>query len=87
MILLKQFKPKLKIMPDQETDSTKYLTIDDKKYALDSLSDEIKNDLTGLRICESQLRLHQDTLKLLTISRQAITNQLKEKLKDVEPAE
>ena len=74
-------------MPDQENESPKFITIDEKKYNLDSLSDEIKNDLTGLRICESQLRLHQDTLKLLTISRQAITNQLKNKLKDVEPYE
>ena len=72
---------------EEEKKEPKYLTIDDKKYNMDSLSDEIKNDLTGLRICESQLRLHQDTLKLLTVSRQAITNQLKEKLKDVQPEE
>ena len=72
---------------EEERKEPKYLTIDDKKYNMDSLSDEIKNDLTGLRICESQLRLHQDTLKLLTVSRQAITNQLKEKLKDVQPEE
>ncbi len=70
-------------MPEQESTEPKFITIDNKKYNLENLSDEIKNDLTGLRICESQLRLHQDTLKLLTISRQAITNQLKDKLKDV----
>ena len=74
-------------MPEQESAEPKTITIDNKKYYIDSLSDEIKNDLTGLRICESQLRLHQDTLKLLTISRQAITNQLKDKLKDVKPEE
>ena len=74
-------------MPEGETNDPKYLTIDGKKYNLESLSDEVKNDLTGLRICESQLRLHQDTLKLLTISRQAITNQLKDKLKDIQPEE
>ena len=74
-------------MPEEETKEPKYLNIDGKKYKFDSLSDEVKNDLTGLRICESQLRLHQDTLKLLTISRQAITNQLKDKLKDIQPEE
>jgi len=72
-------------MAEQDSDSKKFITIDNKKYDLESLSDEIKNDLTGLRICESQLRLHQDTLKLLTISRQAITNQLKSKLENVSP--
>ncbi len=74
-------------MPDQDSKEPKFITIDNKKYSVDSLSDEIKNDLTGLRICESQLRLHEDTLKLLTISRQAITSQLKSKLKDVSPEE
>ena len=74
-------------MPEQDSQEPKFITINDKKYNLASLSDEIKNDLTGLRICESQLRLHQDTLKLLNVSRQAISNQLQTKLKDVKPEE
>ncbi len=74
-------------MPEKDSQEPSFITIDNKKYNLDSLSDEIKNDITGLRICESQLRLHQDTLKLLTISRQAITNQLSARLKDVQPEE
>ena len=74
-------------MAEQDSKVPTFVTIDNKKYNFDSLSDEIKNDLTGLRTCESQLRLHQDTLKLLTISRQAITNQLKNRLKDVQPEE
>ena len=74
-------------MPEKDSQAPSFITIDNKKYNLDSLSDEIKNDITGLRICESQLRLHQDTLKLLTISRQAITNQLSVRLKDVQPEE
>ena len=74
-------------MPEQDSQEPKFITINDKKYNLASLSDEIKNDLTGLRICESQLRLHQDTLKLLNVSRQAISNQLQAKLKDVKPEE
>lgn len=72
-------------MPEQDSKEPSFITIDKKKYNVDSLTDEIKNDLTGLKICESQLRLHEDTLKLLTISRQAITSQLKSKLKDVQP--
>ena len=72
-------------MPDQEPNLPRVVTINDKKYNLDSLSDEIKNDLQGLRVCESQLRLYQDTLKLLTISRQTISRQLEEKMKGVEP--
>ena len=49
-------------MPEQESVEPKFITIDNKKYNLENLGDEIKNDLTGLRICESQLRLHQEVL-------------------------
>ena len=72
-------------MAEQNNETPKIITIDNVKYSFDTLTDEIKSDLAGLRICESQLRLHQDSLKLLTISRQAITNQLKNKLKDISP--
>tara|TARA_B100000073_G_C23417654_1_gene445829 strand:+ start:86 stop:310 length:225 start_codon:yes stop_codon:yes gene_type:complete len=74
-------------MPEQEQETPKVITLDNKKYQFDSLADDVKNDIRGLQICETQLRMTQDTLKLLTISRQSISTQLKEKLKDVEPLE
>jgi len=74
-------------MAEQQESSENIVTIDNKKYDLNSLSDEVKNDLTGLRVCQSQLRLYEDTIRLLAISRQTITNKLKEKLKDVSPIE
>ena len=72
-------------MPEQENETPKVITLDNKKYQFDTLADDVKNDIRGLQICETQLRMTQDTLKLLTISRQSISTQLKEKLKDVEP--
>ncbi len=74
-------------MAEKQESSENIVTIDNKKYDLNSLSDEVKNDLTGLRVCQSQLRLYEDTIRLLAISRQTITNKLKEKLKDVSPIE
>ncbi len=74
-------------MPEQENETPKVITLDNKKYQFDTLADDVKNDIRGLQICETQLRMTQDTLKLLTISRQSISTQLKEKLKDVEPIE
>ncbi len=74
-------------MPEQENETPKVITLDNKKYQFDTLADDVKNDIIGLQICETQLRMTQDTLKLLTISRQSISTQLKEKLKDVEPIE
>ena len=71
----------------EQQENQNIITIDNKKYDVNTLSDEVKNDLTGLRVCQSQLKIYEDTLKLLSISRQTITNQLKEKLKDVSPIE
>ncbi|MDA9745864.1 DUF6447 family protein [Prochlorococcus sp. AH-736-K20] len=60
------------------------LTFEGKKYLINDLSNDIKESIKGLQIAETQLKMHEDTLKLLAISRKTLTNQLREKLKNVE---
>ena len=60
------------------------LTFEGKKYLINELSNEIKESIKGLQIAETQLKMHEDTLKLLSISRNALANQLREKLKNLE---
>ena len=60
------------------------LTFEGKKYLINELSNEIKESIKVLQIAETQLKIHQDTLKLLSISRNSLANQLKEKLKNLE---
>ena len=60
------------------------LTFEGKKYLINELSNEIKESIKVLQIAETQLKMYQDTLKLLTISRNSLANQLKEKLKHLE---
>ena len=60
------------------------LTFEGKKYLINELSDEIKESIKGLQIAETQLKMHEDTLKLLSISRNFLANQLREKLKNLE---
>ena len=59
------------------------LTFEGKKYLINELSDEIKESIKVLQIAETQLKIHQDTLKLLSISRNTLANQLREKLKEI----
>ena len=59
------------------------LTFEGKKYLIDDLSSDIKESIKGLQIAETQLKMHEDTLKLLKISRNSLANQLREKLKNV----
>ena len=60
------------------------LTFEGKKYLINELSNEIKESIKVLQIAETQLKMHQDTLQLLSISRNFLVNQLREKLKNVE---
>ncbi|ABB50034.1 conserved hypothetical protein [Prochlorococcus marinus str. MIT 9312] len=60
------------------------LTFEGKKYLINDLSNDIKESIKGLQIAETQLKMHEDTLKLLSISRNSLVNQLREKLKDLE---
>ena len=60
------------------------LTFEGKKYNVNDLSDGTKEIIKGLQIAETQLKMHEDTLKLLSISRNSLANQLREKLKNLE---
>ena len=70
---------------DENTNETgkPVLTFEGKKYFINELSKEIKESIKALQIAETQLKMYQDTLKLLTISRNSLLNQLREKLKNV----
>ena len=60
------------------------LTFEGKKYLINELSNDIKDSIKGLQIAETQLKMYEDTLKLLSISRNSLANQLREKLKKLE---
>ena len=60
------------------------LTFEGKKYLINEFSSEIKESIKALQIAEKQIKMHQDTLKLLSISRNSLANQLRTKLKNLE---
>ena len=60
------------------------LTFEGKKYLINELSNEIKESIKVLQIAETQLKMHQDTLKLLSISRYSLVNLLRVKLKNLD---
>ena len=72
-------------MSENKNDSANpVLTFEGKNYLINELSNEIKESIKVLQIAETQLKMHQDTLKLLSISRSSLLNQLREKLKNLE---
>ena len=72
-------------MSEKTNDSANpVLTFEGKKYLINELSNEIKESIKVLQIAETQIKIHEDTLKLLSISRKFLANQLKEKLKNIQ---
>jgi|TARA_Y100000287_G_C14171136_1_gene329873 hypothetical protein len=72
-------------MSEKKNDSDNpVLTFEGKKYLINELSNEIKESIKELQIAETQLKMHKDTLKLLSISRNFLANQLRGKLKNLE---
>ena len=61
------------------------LTLGDKQYPIDSLSDKAKQAVAGLQVAEAQIRMAQDQLKVLTVGRQTLMGQLQAELNGVEP--
>ena len=58
------------------------LTFEGKKYDVNNLSSETKEIIKGLQIAETQLKMYEDTLKLLSIGRNSLADQLRVKLKN-----
>ena len=61
------------------------LTFEGKRYDLNTLPDELKELVRGMQVADAQLRMHEDTLKVLAVGRQSLAMQLNEKHKTVTP--
>ena len=61
------------------------LTFEGKRYDLNTLPDDLKELVRGMQVADAQLRMHEDTLKVLAVGRQSLAMQLNEKLQSVTP--
>ena len=61
------------------------LTFEGKRYNLNDLPDDLKELVRGMQVADAQLRMHEDTLKVLAVGRQSMAMQLNERLKNVTP--
>ncbi len=59
------------------------LTFEDKKYDIKNLPKEVQELIRGMQVADAQLRMHEDTLKVLAVGRQHLAMQLKAKLESI----
>tara|TARA_Y100001968_G_C19297776_1_gene687498 strand:+ start:859 stop:1086 length:228 start_codon:yes stop_codon:yes gene_type:complete len=65
-------------------DNEPILTFENKKYDLKKLPKDVQELVKGMQVADAQLRMHEDTLKVLAVGRQHLAMQLKSKLESVQ---
>ena len=69
----------------KSNESEAILTFEDKKYDIKTLPNEVRELIKGMQVADAQLRMHEDTLKVLAVGRQHLAMQLKTKLESINP--
>ena len=54
-----------------------------ERVDLNTLPEDLKELVRGMQVADAQLRMHEDTLKVLAVGRQSMAMQLNERLKGV----
>ena len=63
------------------------LDFDGKKYDINLLPTDVKDLIKGLKVADTQIRMHKDTLRLLDLGKNSLGAQLKQKLENIFPVE
>ncbi len=58
------------------------INLDGKTYEFNNLSDEVKELVRGAQVADTQIRMHQDALKLINLGKASIVAQIKQKLEN-----
>ena len=61
------------------------LNIDDDQYYIDSLPEEGKGLVNGLRTADVQIKMYEDTLKMINIGKIKMLEDLKKIVENIEP--
>ena len=75
----------IKLMENVNEENQRKLKFDDSEYLIDSLPDEAKQLITGLRAADAQTKMYEDTLKLIAVGKRKMLEDLKKILTDIEP--
>ena len=68
---------------EAETSQPPVLTFEGTRYDLNTLPDDLKELVRGMQVADAQLRMHEDTLKVLAVGRQSMAMQLNQRLQSV----
>ena len=70
-----------------EGNNKQKLKFDDSEYFLDDLPKEAKQLVVGLRTADAQTKMYEDTLKLISVGKNKMVEELKVILDKIQPIE
>ena len=61
------------------------LKFEGSEYYLDSLPDEVNQLLSGINAADLQTKMYKDTLKLISVGKSKLVEELKKSLENIDP--
>ena len=69
---------------DSKKESRK-LKFEDSEYLIDSLPEEVKQLITGINAADAQTKMYKDTLKLISLGKSKLVEELRKNLEKIDP--
>ena len=61
------------------------LKFEGSEYYIDSLPDEVKQLISGINAADIQTKMYKDTLKLISVGKSKLVEELKKNLENIDP--
>ena len=61
------------------------LKFEGSEYYIDSLPDDVKQLIAGINAADIQTKMYNDTLKLISVGKSKLVEELKKKLENIDP--
>ena len=61
------------------------LKFEGSEYYIDSLPDEVKQLIAGINAADIQTKMYKDTLKLISVGKSKLVEELKKNLENIDP--
>ena len=66
-------------------ESQRKLKFEGSEYYIDSLPDEVKQLIAGINAADIQTKMYKDTLKLISVGKSKLVEELKKNLENIDP--
>ena len=77
----------MKMTNSDSNEQKRKLKFEGSEYYIDSLPDEVKQLISGINAADLQTKMYKDTLKLISVGKSKLVEQLKENLDNIDPIE